>query len=102
MPTSLSLFAPNPLLLAAQRRVLEVALELLELDQRLYEIAVGLPLPPTYIAMEEELIPYTGVGQMYVTVQRVKGQYLQPAIQALLAVTQQRDEELLEAFVSRD
>ncbi len=101
MQTLLSLFAPNPHLLTAQRRVLEVTLELIELDQRLYEIAEGLPIPPTFVAMEEGLIPYTGVGEMYVTLQRVKGQHLQRAIQALLEAIQKRDEELLTAFVTQ-
>jgi len=101
MPTKTPLFAPNPHLLDAQRRVLKVTLKLIELDQRLYEIAEGLPIPATYISMEEGMIPYTGVGEMYVTLQRVKGHHLQQAIQALLAVIQQRDEELLTAFVSQ-
>ncbi len=101
MQTFPSLFAPNPHLLTAQRRVLEVTLELIELDQRLYEIAEGLPIPPTFVAMEEGLIPYTGTGQLYVTLHRVKGQHLQPAIQALLKAIQKRDEELLTAFVTR-
>ncbi len=79
-----SMFAPNPHLLTAQRRVLEITLELIEL-----------------VAMEEELIPNTGVGEMYVTFQRVKGQHLQRAIQTLLRVIQQRDEEPLTAFVTR-
>ena len=98
MQTLPSLLAPNPHLLAAQRRVLEVTQQLIELDHRLYEIGEGLPIPTTYVAMEEGLIPYTGVGELYVTLQRVKGQHLQRAIQALLRVTQQRDEELLVAF----
>ena len=101
MQTLPSLFAPNPHLLTAQRRVLEVTLELIELDQRLYEIAEGLPIPTAYVAMEEGLIPYTGVGEMYLTLQRVKGQHLQRAIQALLEVIQKRDEELLTAFVTQ-
>ena len=102
MKTMPSLFAPNPHLLDAQRRVLKVTLKLIELDQRLYEIAEGLPIPTTYITMEEGLIPYTGVGELYATLQRVKGQHLQRAIEVLLAVIQQRDEELLTAFVSGD
>ncbi len=101
MHTMPSVFVPNPHLLTAQRRVLEVTLELIELDQRLYEIAEGLPIPTAYVAMEEGLIPYTGVGEMYLTLQRVKGQHLQRAIQALLEVIQKRDEELLTAFVTR-
>ncbi len=90
----------NPRLLSAQRRVLEVTLELIELDQRLYEIAEGLPISTSYIAMEEGLIPYTGAGQLHVTLQQVKGQYLHQAIQVLLGIAQQRDEDLLTAFVS--
>ncbi|MCP3964227.1 MAG: hypothetical protein GY719_40875 [bacterium] len=60
-----SIFAPNPHFLDAQRRVFKVTLELIELDQQLYEVAEGLPIPTTYVAMEEEPIPYTGIGQMY-------------------------------------
>ncbi len=94
--------AANPHLLSAQRRVLEVTLKLIELDQRLYEIAEGLPISTCYIAMEEELIPYSGVGQLHVTLLQVKGQHLHRAIQTLLAITQQRDEELLTTFASRN
>lgn len=94
--------AANPRLLSAQRRVLEVTLELIELDQRLYEIAEGLTISTSYIAMEEGLIPYTGAGQMHVTLQQVKGQYLHRAIQVLLGIAQQRDEDLLTAFVSQN
>ncbi len=54
--------------------------------------------PPTYVAMEEGLIPYSGASQTYLTLQRVKGRHLQHAIQALLKVSQLRDEELLFAF----
>ena len=102
MSTPSSLFAPNPHLLDAQRRVLKVTLKLIELDHCLYEIAEGLPIPTSYIAMEEGLIPYTGVGEMYVRLQQVKGQHLQRAIQALLEVIQRRDEELLTSFVSQE
>ena len=55
MQTLPYMFAPNPHMLTAQSRVLEVALELIELDQRLYEIAEGLPIPPTFVGMEEGL-----------------------------------------------
>ena len=93
-------FVAHPHLLAAQRRLLEVTLQLLELDQRLYETAEGLPLPALLTAMEEELIPYSGVGLLYLTVQRVKQRHLQPAIQAFLEVLQKSDEELLSARLS--
>lgn len=100
MPSTPSSSVANPHLVSAQRQVLEVTLELIQLDQRLYEIAEGLPISSNYISMEEGLIPYTGVGQMHVTLLQVKGQHLQRAIQALLRLTQQRDDELLTAFVS--
>ncbi len=58
MKTLPPIFAPNPHLLTAQRRALDVTLELIELDQRLYEIAEGLPIPPTFVGMAEFLIPY--------------------------------------------
>ncbi len=87
-------FLVDPLL-AAQRRLLAATVQLLELDQRLYEEAEGLPLPALLIMMEEELVPYTGMALLYSTLQRVKGQYLKPAIQALLEVLQKSDEDLL-------
>lgn len=82
-------------LLAAQRRLLAATVQLLELDQRLYEEAERLHLPALLIVMEEELVPYNGMALLYSTLQRVKGQYLQPAIQALLEVLQKSDEDLL-------
>ena len=85
---------------AAQRRVLMATVQLLELDQRLYEEAKGLPLPGLLIAMEEELLPYNGHAFLYVTLQRVKRKYLQPAIQTLLEVLQKSDEDLLSQFVN--
>ncbi len=87
-------FVADPLL-AAQSRLLAEAVQLLELDQRLYEMTEELPLPALLIAMEEELMPYNGMAFLYLTLQRVKGQYLQPAIQALLEVLQKSDVDLL-------
>ncbi|MCP3957999.1 MAG: hypothetical protein GY719_09115 [bacterium] len=89
-----NVFVADPLL-AAQRRLLVATVQLLELDQRLYEEVERLPLPALLIAMEEELMPYNGMALLYSTLQRVKGQYLQPAIQALLEVSQKSDEDLL-------
>ncbi len=40
-------------------------------------------------------MPYNGMALLYSTLQRVKGQYLQPAIKALLEVLQKSDEDLL-------
>ncbi len=90
----------HPHLLVAQRRLLEAVIQLLELDQHLYEMVDGLHLPALLIAMEEELIPPNAVGHLYLTVQRVQGQYLKPATQALLEILQKRDEELLSVRVS--
>ena len=90
----------HPHLLGAQRRLLEVVVQLLDLDQRLYEMVDGLPLPALLIAMDEALIPPSGVGHLYLTVQRVQGQYLKPAIRALLDILQKSDEELLSARLS--
>ncbi len=89
-----SAFGGDPLL-AAQRRLLAVTVQLLELDQRLYEEAQSLHLPALLIVMEEKLVPYNGMALLHSTLQRVKGQYLQPAIQALLDVLQKSDEDLL-------
>ncbi len=96
MLTVHTVLAPNPHLLAAQRDLLEVAMQLIQLDHRLYEIGEQLPLPSVYIGMEEGILPYTGVGLAYVTLQRVKGQHLKPAIKALLDVTQKTNEDLLQ------
>ncbi len=89
-----SAFVADPLQ-AAQRRLLAATLQLLELDQRLYEEAEALHLPALLIVMEEGLVPYNGMALLYSTLQRVKGQYLRPAIQALLEVVQISDEDLL-------
>jgi len=87
--------APNPRLLSAQQHVLEILVDLLRIDHRIYEISEVLPLPAIYISMEEGLMPYSGFGHLYVTLQRVKGQYLKPAIETLLKGGQMSNDDAI-------
>lgn len=82
-------------LLDAQQHVLEVLVDLLRIDHRIYEISEALPLPAIYISMEEGLMPYSGFGHLYVTLQRVKGQYLKPAIETLLKGSQMSHDDAI-------
>jgi hypothetical protein len=84
MNASLFRLAPDARLLEAQRHVLEILVQLLEIDQRLYEISETLPLSALYINMEEGTIPCSGFARLYLTLEQVQGRHLKPAIEALL------------------
>lgn len=84
-------------LLELQRLLVEVIVQLIEIDHRLYEIVELLPLSPLYINMEEGSIPYSGFGHLYVTLMRVKGRHLKPAIEALIEGSQTSNADAIAA-----
>jgi hypothetical protein len=81
-------------LLGFQRRVVDLVLQLISLSQQLHEIRQDLPLPATYLGMEDGTVPFTATSLLYVRLSQVQEQRLKPAIEALLGVVQTSDEEL--------
>ena len=81
-----------------QRAVLEVALELQRLDQRLFEICDGLSLPVDVGRMRENRVPRTVSAELHGIVEMVKADYLAAAVVSLLQVAQVTEEQIREEF----
>lgn len=92
-------FGSTERLLVIQRHVLDVLVRLMVLNQRLYEIRQQLPLPASYLGMEDGTVDFSAVGLLYAKLTQVQGQRFEPAIEALRSLIQVSDEELL---VSKD
>ncbi len=80
-----------------QREVLEVALELQRLDQRLFEICDSLSLPVDVGKMRENRVPRTVAAELHCIVEMVMAG-LGEAVASLLKVAQVTEEEIREEF----
>jgi hypothetical protein len=85
----------------AQSRVLEMALDLQRLDQRLFEFCEALIQPMDSEKMRQGRVPETVVAELYRIVEMVRSEYLGEAIRELVAVCQTTDEALREEFFER-
>lgn len=81
--------------------VLEVALELQRLDQRLFEIGESLVLPVDVGKMRHDRVPRTVVAEIYGIMEMVRSEPLAEAISSLLKVAQTNEAELREEFFER-
>jgi len=81
--------------------VLEVALELQRLDQRLFEIGESLVLPIDVVKMRQDRVPRTVVAELYGIVEMVRSESLAEAIASLLKVAQTSEDELRADFFER-
>lgn len=84
---------------AAQLAVLEVTIELIRLDHRLFEIVASLVLPADVDLMAEDKVAHDASAHLDGLVRYVKSDLLGEAIAALLKVTQVTDADLRHAFV---
>ncbi len=91
----LSLLNPPP---SPRLAVLEVALDLQRLDQRLFEILESVRLPIDVGKMREDRVPRTVLAEIHRIVEMVKLDYLAEAISSLLKVSETTEEELREEF----
>jgi hypothetical protein len=85
----------------AQSRVLEMALELQRLDQRLFELCEALIQPMDIEKIRQGRVPETVVAELYRMIEFVRLEYLGEAIRELIAVSQTTDEALREEFFER-
>ena len=81
--------------------VLEVALELQRLDQRLFEIGESLVLPMDVGKMRRDRVPRTVAVEVYGIVEMVRSEPLADAITHLLKVAQTSEDELRAEFFER-
>ena len=81
--------------------VLEVALELQRLDQRLFEIGESLVLPVDVGKMRQDRVPRTVAAEVYGIVELVRSEPLAEATANLLKVAQTSEAELREEFFER-
>ncbi len=81
--------------------VLEVALELQRLDQRLFEIGESVVLPFDISKMRRDRVPQSVAAELYGIVELVRAEPLAEAIANLLKVAQTSEEELREEFFER-
>ena len=81
--------------------VLEVALELQRLDQRLFEIGESVALPFDVGKMRRDRVPRTVAAELYSVVELVRAEPLAEAIAHLLRVAQTSEAELREEFFER-
>ncbi len=81
--------------------VLEVALELQRLDQRLFEIGESVALPVDVSKMRQDRVPRTVAAELYGIVEMVRAEPLAEAIANLLKVAQTREAELRADFFAR-
>ncbi len=78
--------------------VLEVALELQRLDQRLFEIVESVALPFDVGKMRQERVPRSVAAELYGIVEMVKTECLAEAVANLLSVAQVTEEQIREEF----
>ncbi len=81
--------------------VLEVALELQRLDQRLYEIGESVVLPFDVSKMRRDRVPRSVAAELYGIVEMVRAEPLAEAIANLQKAVQTSEEELREEFFER-
>jgi formate dehydrogenase maturation protein FdhE len=81
--------------------VLEVALELQRLDQRLFEIGESVALPVDVSKMRQDRVPRTVAAELYAIVEMVREEPLAAAIADLQKVAQATEEELRAEFFER-
>ena len=92
----------NPLVRAAQSIVLEVVVELVRLDQRLFEVVQDVPLPGDLVAMGEDEVPHSVGAQLSGIVNAVRNDLLKDAIATLTVAAQTTEEDLRKEFVEWD
>ncbi len=81
--------------------VLEVALDLQRLDQRLFEICDSMALPADVGKMRHGRVPRTVTAELYGIVEMVRTEPLAEAIAQLLKVAQTSEAELRAEFFER-
>ena len=81
--------------------VLEVALELQRLDQRLFEIGELVVLPFDVSKMRQDRVPRTVAAELHGMVEMVRTEPLAEAITSLLKVAQTSEYELRAEFFER-
>jgi hypothetical protein len=91
----------NPAIRAVRSEVLEVVVELVRLDHRLFEIAQSLPLPADVGGMWENELPYSEAAELHATIECVKSDALAEAITTLRAMVQTTEADLRRHFVQR-
>lgn len=91
----------NPAIRAAQSQVLEVVVDLVRLDHRLFEITQSLPLPADLGGMWENEVPYSEAAELHATLGCVKSEALAEAITTLRTLAQTTDADLRREFVKR-
>jgi hypothetical protein len=84
-----------------RQAVLEVALELQRLDQRLFEIGESLTLPVDVGKMRGDRVPRTVAAELYGIVEVVRQESLAEAISSLQKVAQTSEHELRAEFFQR-
>ena len=83
-----------------QTAVLEVALELQRLDQRLFEIGQSVALPWDVSRMRQDRVPRTVAAELYAIVEMVRAEPL-AGHRGLAEVAQTSEEELRAEFFER-
>ena len=84
-----------------QTAVLEVALELQRLDQRLFDLGQSVALPCDVSRMRQDRVPRTVAAELYAIVEMVRAEPLAAAIADLQKAAQTSEEELRAEFFER-
>lgn len=100
MPGTTHQVTSNPQLelLDARRQLVTIANRLIQQEHRLYEIQQTLPVSAVQLAMEEESIPYSAAGFMYVELAQIQARGLRQTIRRLLVLSKKTDHELAIEF----
>ncbi len=88
--------------LKAQRELLEVAIELQRLDQRLHEVATALPRPARQDEMFEGDLPADVATELRGVIAFGQGDRLRPLIASLSAASRLTDDDLRTIFLRRE
>lgn len=91
----------NPAIRAVRSEVLEVVVDLVRLDHRLFEIAQSVALPADVGGMWENEVPYNEAAEIHATIECVKSEVLAEAITTLRTMAQKTDANLRGEFVKR-
>ena len=89
---------PMPTVSQSQHAVLEVAIELVRVDHRLFEITTSLPVPPDLADMENDEVPHDSASYLHGVINCVRQDMLQGAIGVLKGAAQKSDSELRADF----
>jgi hypothetical protein len=81
-----------------QAEVLEMAIELIRLDNQLHQLAHSLPVPPDLSDMNNDWVPHDEGAHLHGVIQCVRSDLLQDAIATLRAAAHKKDSELRKDF----